>query len=506
MSIKYLNFKGSSRQDEFIVTQYPTDETKCSFWQMVWDNNSNQIVVLNAEDTESCQVYWLPMGECMECESFTVMLREENFDINYVVRDFLLQSIDEDYEFNCRMISACYWPDSCAPIRTSFDLINKVKSFRLQSLSNTIQLPPQPSTPSLHHSMNPNNSASTNNLSPLIVHDLYGGFRAATFCALYTFQDLVQMESSVNVYELAKMFHLKRPNIWASRANITFLYEAVNSLFEEIHVTHQNQYQFKNFLHSNINNHMNNYYSNNFNNLLTPTKTNTANTNHTSLTLLPVIQNAKMRQQTATTTLPNLSNQNCAKLNSQRQVSTDAIGPRLHNFQQQQQRLSQHLSTAIPLQENYSPKIQRTSFLPSFFSIYTNNLTKSHQKYEQTTDNFHSKTSKFMNTVRIKSASFKRALFSNYTSNFKNSQTTNVTETFTPTLEASAPSVANEIQQPSMIVALTSASSSSTNSSSSTSALAMPQQKPQNNTSLPNTNDSVNLMNNICLSKEKITL
>jgi hypothetical protein len=518
---------------------------------MVWDNNSNQIVVLNAEDTESCQVYWLPIGECMECESFTVVLREENFDINYVVRDFLLQSIDEDYEFNCRMISACYWPDSCAPIRTAFDLINKVKTFRFQSLSSTIQLPPPPpsSTSSLnHHSLNPNSgsaSASSNNFSPLIVHDLYGGFRAATFCALYTFQDLVQMESSVNVYELAKMFHLKRPNVWASRANISFLYEAVDSLFEEIHLNnhnhHHNQFQFKNYLNFNIDNHLSNYYSNNFGNLIAPNNNNkstsmattTVNTNHTSLTLLPIIQNSS-NQQTVTVTLPNLNNTNntnCSKSNNnnnnnQRQVSADVIGSRLHNFQNmvQHQRASQQRqsgnfsdpSTALPLQENgnITGKNHRTSFLPAFFSIYTNNITTPHhqqQKYEQKQENRNSssKTMKFMNTVRIKGASFKRVLFSNYTSNFKNSHVTQTaTETFTPTLDAleAAPVVvvqanSNETPQPAVVVTLASASSSSTHSSSSSSssALSLPQHS-HNNTSLPNKNASDSL------SKEKIAL
>ncbi len=98
------------------------ENTKNSFWQMVWDNNSNQIVVLNSDDTESCESYWIPINEAMECEGFTVTLRDENFDIDFVIRDFFLQSIDEDYEFNCRMISTCYWPDSCTPIKTSFDL------------------------------------------------------------------------------------------------------------------------------------------------------------------------------------------------------------------------------------------------------------------------------------------------------------------------------------------------------------------------------------------------
>ena len=179
---------------------------------MVWDNNSNQIVVLNADDTENCDVYWLPLGETMKCDSFTVVLREENFDMDFVLRDFLLQSIDEDYEFNCRMISACYWPDSCTPIKSSFDLINKVRMYR--TMASAAAAPPSSSMSSSAMA-----SKSCVNLPPVIVHDLLGGFRAATFCALYTFQDLIQLESCINVYETAKMYHLKRPDIWNSRVS-----------------------------------------------------------------------------------------------------------------------------------------------------------------------------------------------------------------------------------------------------------------------------------------------
>jgi hypothetical protein len=62
------------------------------------------------------------------------------------------------------------------------------------------------------------------------VHDLFGGHRAgkitfpkiyinfclflATFCALYTMNDQIEIEGILNVYELAKFYYLKRPGIW----------------------------------------------------------------------------------------------------------------------------------------------------------------------------------------------------------------------------------------------------------------------------------------------------
>lgn len=230
------DLKGCNRQDEFIITQYPMSNTQCSFWQMVWDNNVSQIVYLQSEETEGCEPYWLPLGEVMKCgESFTVQLREENFDMDSVLRDFLLQSIDEDYEFNCRMITACYWPKACTSVKSAFELVNKVKLFQRTSFS-------QPSSTAAGQQPTATSSASSNpvavgatsssalisqsqlaNLPPIIVHDLLGSFRAATFCALYAFQDSVLLDASVNVYETAKMFYLKRPGIWTEKVLRNFL-------------------------------------------------------------------------------------------------------------------------------------------------------------------------------------------------------------------------------------------------------------------------------------------
>ena len=82
--------------------------------------------------------------------------------------------------------------------------------------------------------MAPTANGTSIHAPPIIVHDLNGGHRAGTFCALYTFQDLIRLEGAVNVYEVAKMFHLKRPGIWQSQSNVMFLYKAVECLFDEI--------------------------------------------------------------------------------------------------------------------------------------------------------------------------------------------------------------------------------------------------------------------------------
>jgi uncharacterized protein involved in tolerance to divalent cations len=455
---------------------------------MVWDNNSNQIVVLNADDTENCGTYWLPVGECMKCDSFTVMLREENFDMDFVIRDFLLQSIDEDYEFNCRMIAACYWPDSCTPLKTTFDLINKVRLFRAQTIAS----------PSATQTAN---SAALSCLPPIIVHDLYGGFRAGTFCALYTFQDLIQMESCVNVYETAKMYHLKRPEIWSHRSHILLLYEAVEALFEEMHLNHQ--YQFKNFLNLNIDNHFNHLLNNNASSLASSSNTAAAaNNNHVSLTLLPAPPNqSSINAQTVT--LPNnFTKQIMPPASNQRNSLNDPIGTRLNSFQSQfqQQRVQSGAladpATTIPLTSNqlksepdllnatsittasmsHTP-MPKTSlidmprilpFLSSYSAKSSSKANEGNSKRTSAAASRNNRAIKFMNTMMLKSASFKRALFPTsilqYSSGHKQQEQ--------EPSEIVGHVVQSVEQKPSMIIALSSTSSSATTSSSSTSALS----------------------------------
>lgn len=334
---------------------------------MVWDNNSSQIVVLNSEETEDCMPYWLPVGEQMKCDSFTVILREENFDMDFAVRDFLLQSIDEDYEFTCRMVTASYWPDSCTPIKSAFDLINKVKQFRLQminaNVSNTIA----------------SNYANFNtNMSPLIVHDLLGGHRAAVFCALFSFQDSIYLENSCNVYEIAKMYHLKRPNIWSHKSNILMLYEAVQSLFDEIHSS--NQYQFKTYLNMNIENHFNFMYSQ-------------------SMSVANLASQAPIKIQSNTSTLPNISTK-ADELktgeNMRSKLESDSQDP--------------VIKSPLKLTAKKSGKIEQNTNrsilndLPRIIPFLNEN--KNGGSHFGT-----KKARKFMNTVMMKSVTFRKALF-----------------------------------------------------------------------------------------------
>lgn len=229
-----------------------------------------------------------------------------------------------------------------------------------------------------------------------------------------------------------------------------FLYEAAECLFEEMHSNHQ--FQFKNFLNSNIENHFNMLNLNFQNNSLTKNNTlsspihNISKKTNGSLGLLP--------QQS---TLPTNKQRNS--------LSNSVIGTRLYNFQNtiqqsrtqsndlntgdpssiiplsssQIQQSKQELITTIPVNivigepsktaQTKSSIIDIPRILPSFLTSYTSSnqnevgSSRFNMLSKRTSRLKNSKAIKFMNTMKLKSASIKKALFNQAIITSTNSET-----------------------------------------------------------------------------------
>ncbi|CAF0933103.1 unnamed protein product [Rotaria sordida] len=202
----YINasyIHGYYRIDQFIITQHPMMNTIIDFWQMIWNTNANIIVSLYGDEKSQSDVpdFWPLANQIMNCGSFIVCLTNEYFEYEYIYRDFLLRSVEENIKLEVKLISCTYWPETCSPIKTSFNLINTIKNL--------------------------------NSIGPIVVHDFFGGHRAATFCALYTMNEQIENEGILNVYELAKFYYLKRPGIWRHHGDLLFLYRCAEILFRE---------------------------------------------------------------------------------------------------------------------------------------------------------------------------------------------------------------------------------------------------------------------------------
>lgn len=77
--VSYRSFNpGFQKLKEFIITQHPLEATVCDFWQMVWDHNSQTVVVLSDTNDDNYQVFWPLKQADVEFENFRVRFIEEH--------------------------------------------------------------------------------------------------------------------------------------------------------------------------------------------------------------------------------------------------------------------------------------------------------------------------------------------------------------------------------------------------------------------------------------------
>ncbi|CAD5115277.1 DgyrCDS4270 [Dimorphilus gyrociliatus] len=195
----YINasyMPGFFKRHEFILTQVPLPHTTEHFWIMVIDHSVKVMVRLTGDEEEDGEAF-----ENFKCEKFKVDIVEECHELNYAKRIFRIRLIDEDLEMKTTLITSSYWPESCTPITTTFEVIDLIKE-----------------------------SYQDDSRELSIIIDKYGGRRAGLFCALSVLQDQLRQEAVVDVLSLMQLYQLIRPGILQSQMDLLFLYKAIESL------------------------------------------------------------------------------------------------------------------------------------------------------------------------------------------------------------------------------------------------------------------------------------
>ncbi|XP_017472230.1 PREDICTED: tyrosine-protein phosphatase 99A isoform X2 [Rhagoletis zephyria] len=351
----YINaswLHGFRRLRDFIVTQHPMSHTVKDFWQMVWDHNAQTIVLLSSLDEINFAQFWPDDSTPIESDYYRVKFLRKTNKSDYVSRDFVIQSIQDDYELNVKMLHCPSWPEMSNP-KSIYDFIVDVHE-RCADYRN----------------------------GPIVVVDRYGGAQACTFCAISSLAMEMEYCNTASIYQYAKLYHNKRPGVWTSSEDIRLIYNILSFLprnlqllertalrteFEDVTTATPDLYS-KICSNGNINaqqncnnlvNH-NNSSSVNSNSISstnvanvsansnanacnnTNNTTNNMNTNNTTTTATATF--AKTTTTTTTTTPPTMTpNSSANNLQYQPQLS-------LEQQQQQQQQQQQYVSQQSPSQ------------------------------------------------------------------------------------------------------------------------------------------------------------
>lgn len=109
----YINaswLQGFHSLREFIVTQHPFKAGVTDFWQMVWDHSAHVIVMVGVVDHSEFEVFW-PINEgIIETDTYTVKFLHEICVSNYILKDFMMKSVQDDYEIPVKMVCSFNWP------------------------------------------------------------------------------------------------------------------------------------------------------------------------------------------------------------------------------------------------------------------------------------------------------------------------------------------------------------------------------------------------------------
>lgn len=201
----YINgswLPGFNKLKEFILTQHPFESTIQDFWQMVWDHNAQTIVTLSSCNVdEGFGVFWPTADSELDAENYKVKFISESEHVGYQTRDFIVQSMQDDYELPVRIIQCPEWPHNCIPLSSMAELLRIVQEWHLDYQNG-----------------------------PIIVMDRVGGTEASIFCCLTTLTKQLDYENHADVYMYAKLYHNRHPGIWKSQEDFLLLYRALEAM------------------------------------------------------------------------------------------------------------------------------------------------------------------------------------------------------------------------------------------------------------------------------------
>eukprot|EP00054_Salpingoeca_dolichothecata_P019738 m.123015 g.123015 ORF g.123015 m.123015 type:complete len:1312 (-) comp23370_c0_seq1:161-4096(-) len=170
---------GYNKPKEYIATQGPITPTFNSFWALVWEHDSNLIVMVTNEiekGRRKCDRYWpSELNKSKTYGEYEVTLLKETTEENFIRRDFTLSLCSGDSR-TVRHVQYTKWPDHGQPETT-----NEMIDFRREVRSLV-----DPAA------------------GPIVIHCSAGVGRTGTFIAIDRLMHALDEQKDLNVLEVVK--------------------------------------------------------------------------------------------------------------------------------------------------------------------------------------------------------------------------------------------------------------------------------------------------------------
>lgn len=194
-----------TQKDRFIVTQMPLPNTVADFWRMIYDYNSDAIVMLNEFDRndKSCALYWPEeYGYTEEHGPLSVeLLSSSDVDPDVTLRIFKLSHMGKGEERAVKQFMFKSWPD-------------------YKMLPNSVT-----SLLRLHRQVT--DWYKQNGKGPVTIHCMNGASKSGILVATSLILERLELDLEVDVYQAVKQIRINRPQFIESFEQYQFLYQMV---------------------------------------------------------------------------------------------------------------------------------------------------------------------------------------------------------------------------------------------------------------------------------------
>ncbi|XP_071397047.1 tyrosine-protein phosphatase non-receptor type 12-like, partial [Centroberyx affinis] len=208
----YINasfIKGVSGSRAYIATQGPLPHTVLDFWRMLWEYNTEVIVIACREfemGKKKCERYWPEkQEEAFVCEPFTVYCDSEENKGDYLTRT--LRVTYHNCSRTLKQLHYVNWPDHGVPdtIPPILEMLQEMRSYQA------------------HDDV------------PICIHCSAGCGRTGALCVIDYIWNLLKKQmvpADICIYDLVQNMRTQRPSVVQTKEQYELVYRTIKFLFE----------------------------------------------------------------------------------------------------------------------------------------------------------------------------------------------------------------------------------------------------------------------------------